>query len=865
MSDDDLTKEEASERARLLSNLEYEVDLDLTGDDETFVSEAVLRFDCAEPGIDTFCDLRAVSLERATLNGAPLPPSAFEGSRLALPRLAARNELRVRAHCAYERTGVGLHHFRDPVDGAVYLHTQFEPFDHHRVFASFDQPDLKGRFAVSVSAPQGWEVVSNGHELTRSPSGKGAERFRFATTLPMSTYLVAVVAGPYRSIRSRHRDIDLGIYCRASLEEYLDAEEIFSITADGLDFFETAFDYPYPFGKYDQLFVPEFSFGAMENVACITFSERYLFRSRVTQAERESRAETILHEMAHMWFGDLVTMKWWDDLWLNESFATYISHLAAVSATRFKDAWVSFANGLKNWAYRQDQLPTTHPIVADVPSAAAALVNFDGITYAKGASVLRQLVAWVGEDRFLAGCQSYFKRHEFGNATLDDFLGALEEASGRNLREWSAHWLETAGVNTLRASVTTALAAEGEVFTGFEVLQEAPAEWPTLRPHRLGIGFYDNTDGRLVRREGIGTGTGNGEDDGGGDGTMLIDVTGAVSPAEELVGRRVPALLLLNDGDLAYSKVRLDPTSLEALSEGLSRLDDRLARSLCWSALWDMLRDGELSAGRYLDIVLAHAGAEPISVVTSLLGQASGAALVFGHPSNRERALARLFEVAEAETVQAEAGSDLQLAWARTWIGAARSPAGLARVQSLLEEGGPEGQSAVPGLAVDTELRWHVVQFLAAAGTIDEGVIKEEEDRDPTDAGARHADSARAARPTAEAKAAAWELLVNQADLSLARVRAIMRGFSRPDQDGLLQEYAPAFFEVLDRLWEERGQDVALDFAEDAFPPPSEETVSLAEAWLASPDRPPSLRRMVLEGADQARRVLLTRAADGPG
>ena len=661
MAENNLLRSEAADRARLLDDLRYHVTLDLTGE-ETFTSETRLRCRARE-GADTFLDLTAVRLVSATVNGAPVADGAFdpEAGRLRIGGLSAETEIVVVAEHAYEHTGVGLHRFVDPVDGAVYLHTQFEPFDAHRVFPSFDQPDLKATFTFEVDAPAGWEVVSNA-AATERPAEGAAGRWRFGTTEKMSTYITALVAGPYHFVHRDHRDIAMGLYCRQSLARYLDADEIFDVTAAGFDFFEDAFGQPYPFGKYDQLFVPEFNFGAMENAGCVTFSERHIFRSKVTEAEREARADTILHEMAHMWFGDLVTMRWWDDLWLNESFATYASYLGLVEATRFRSAWTSFAGALKTWAYRQDQLPSTHPIVADAPDIETMKTNFDGITYAKGASVLRQLVAWVGQKEFLDGVRAYFARHAWGNTDLRDFLAALEEASGRPLSEWSRQWLETTGVNTMRASF------EGtDTFDTFAIEQEAVPDHPTLRSHRLAVGLYDyDTERRLRRRD-----------------RVELDVEGHRTSVDELVGMRVPDLVLLNEGDLAYTKIRLDPRSLATVTESLGTIDDSLARGLCWSAAWDMMRDAELPARRYLELVLANLGGEDqIAVVGGLLRNAESAAVVFGDPANREPARRRLADHALDGLRAAPGGSDLQLAYIRAFASAARNDDHLALVRA---------------------------------------------------------------------------------------------------------------------------------------------------------------------------------------
>ena len=839
MSHTNLTRDEAAARARLVSDVTYEVALDLTSGDETFESTTTVRFRTGDGASSTFLDLVATDVHGVRVDGADAGVGGWdrEASRLAIEGLApGSHEVVVQATSAYEHTGVGLHWFTDPVDGESYLHTQFEPFDAHRVFPCFDQPDLKATFRFDVTAPEEWEVVSNA-----LPERRDGGRWTFAETATMSTYLAAIVAGPFHVVRDTHDGIDLGVYCRRSLAQYLDADEVLQVTKDGFDLFQRVFEYRYPFGKYDQLFVPEFNAGAMENVGCVTISESYVFRSKVTEAERERRGETILHEMAHMWFGDLVTMKWWDDLWLNESFATYMSFHALIEATRWTGAWSTFSNGWKTWAYRQDQLPSTHPIVADISDIDSVKVNFDGITYAKGAAVLRQLVAWVGEAAFLKGVAQYFRRHEYGNTTLADFLGALEEASGRDLTAWSGEWLEKAGVNTLRPTFTTAVGAAGEEFAEFHIGQEARDEWPTLRSHRVGVGLFEREGDRLVRRE-----------------RLELDVTGASTDVPQLAGRRVPDLVLLNDGDLTYAKIRLDDRSLATLSASLGSIDDDLARSLCWSAAWDMLRDAELPASRYLPIVLANVtGEDQISVVQSLLRQASSAALVFGAPARRDAALASLAGATHRLFHDAAPESDLQLAYGKAFIASARSDAHLGAVRRLLD-----GELVIEGLAMDTDLRWHAVKSLAAAGRADDDLIAAELERDPTDAGRRHSAAARAARPTREAKAEAWRSIVEDPDLPLATMEATMVGFQQADQEELLAEYVGPFFDAIGRMWSERVPEVALSFVESMYPA-TVATPAVVELTNRQLDGQPfPIRRLLLEGRDQVERVLRTRACD---
>ncbi|PLW73776.1 aminopeptidase N, partial [Streptomyces sp. DJ] len=654
-----LTREEAQQRARLLTVDSYEIDLDISGAQEggTFPSTTVVRFDCSEPGTSSFIDLVAPSVQEVVLNGTALDPAeVFADSRIALPDLAAHNELKVVATCAYTNTGEGLHRFVDPVDQQAYLYTQFEVPDARRVFASFEQPDLKATFAFTVKAPEGWTVISN------SPTPQTEDGvWRFEPTPRISTYITALIAGPYHSVHStwegEGRSVPLGIYCRPSLAEHLDADAVFEVTRQGFDWFEEKFDHPYPFAKYDQLFVPEFNAGAMENAGAVTIRDQYVFRSKVTDAAYETRAETILHELAHMWFGDLVTMEWWNDLWLNESFATFtsIACQAAAPGSRWPHAWTTFANSMKTWAYRQDQLPSTHPIMAEIKDLDDVLVNFDGITYAKGASVLKQLVAYVGEEEFFRGVQAYFKRHAWSNTRLSDLLGALEETSGRDLKAWSKAWLETAGINVLRPRIE--LADDGTI-ASFAVLQEAPAlpegakGEPVLRPHRIAIGTYDlDGSGKLVRTDRI-----------------ELDVDGASTDVPRLAGKPRPAVILLNDDDLSYAKVRLDEQSLATVTEHLGDFTESLPRALCWASAWDMTRDGELATRDYLELVLKGIGRESdIGVVQSLHRQVKLALDLYADPQWREEGLARWTAAALEHLRAAEPGSDHQLAWARAF------------------------------------------------------------------------------------------------------------------------------------------------------------------------------------------------------
>ncbi|MFF7411237.1 aminopeptidase N [Streptomyces lydicus] len=846
-----LTRDEAQQRARLLTVDAYEIDLDLSGAQEggTFRSATTVRFDAAEAGAESFIDLVAPTVHEVVLNGKALDPAAvFKDSRIALPGLqAGRNELTVVADCAYTNTGEGLHRFVDPVDQQAYLYTQFEVPDARRVYASFEQPDLKATFQFTVKAPEGWTVISN--SPTPEPSGN---IWRFEPTPRISTYITALIAGPYHSVHSTYekdgRTVPLGIYCRPSLAEHLDADAIFEVTRQGFDWFQEKFDYAYPFAKYDQLFVPEFNAGAMENAGAVTIRDQYVFRSKVTDAAYEVRAETVLHELAHMWFGDLVTMEWWNDLWLNESFATYtsIACQAYAPGSKWPHSWTTFANSMKTWAYRQDQLPSTHPIMAEINDLDDVLVNFDGITYAKGASVLKQLVAYVGMEEFFKGVQSYFKAHAYGNTRLSDLLGALEETSGRDLKTWSKKWLETAGINILRPRIE--VDADG-VITAFAVKQEAPAlpagakGEPVLRPHRIAIGAYELQDGKLVRTERI-----------------ELDVDGELTPVPQLVGKARPAVLLLNDDDLSYAKVRLDEESLKVVTEHLGDFTESLPRALSWASAWDMTRDGELATRDYLALVLSGIGKESdIGVVQSLHRQVKLALDLYAAPEWREAGLGAWTEAALAHLRAAEPGSDHQLAWARAFAAAARTDEQLALLQGLLD-----GTEEIPGLAVDTELRWSLLERLAATGRADEKAVAAELERDRTSAGERHAATARAARPSAEAKAESWASVVTSDKLPNAVQAAVIGGFVQTDQRELLAPYTAKYFEAVKDIWNSRSHEMAQQIVVGLYPAlqVSQETLDATDAWLASAEPSPALRRLVTESRAGVERALKAQAAD---
>jgi aminopeptidase N len=844
-----LTQAEAVERARLLVVGSYDITVDLTDGsgnpgDSTFRSVTEVTFACSEPGASTFIEVAAHAIRSATLNGEPVDLSEWTAETgLPLNGLAADNVLVVDADYDYSTSGQGLHRAVDPVDKEVYLYSQFETQDAQKVYACFDQPDLKATYTWHVTVPRHWKVISNSTVSSVDTGEFGARTMHFAPSVKMSTYITALCAGPYHEVRETHDGIDLGIFCRASMAKYLDPENIFVVTKQGFDFFHNQFGVRYPLPKYDQLIVPEFNAGAMENFGCITNAEQYfIFRSAVTDFEYEQRANTILHEMAHMWFGDLVTMRWWDDLWLNESFAEWASHWAAAEATRFTDAWTTFLSVRKNWGYRQDQLSSTHPVYGDTPDVATVEVNFDGITYAKGASVIKQLVAYVGIDPFVRGLRSYFAKNAWGNATFNDLLTELEAASGRELNEFADQWLKTSQVNTLIPEVE--IGADGD-YASVRVRQTAPAEHPTLRMHRIGVGLYDLADGgKLLLRDRI-----------------EVDVAGPVTELTALAGVRAADVLLLNEGDHSYLKLRLDERSMATVVEHIGGFESSLTRALCWMAAWDMVRDAELPARDYVKLITAGLPAETdVNLITASLAGVRGTVLAqFADPQWAPAGWAMLNDAARDTMLAAEPGSGVQLLWARAYIGSARSAERLAELTGWLD-----GQGVPEGMTIAGELRWLLVQALAANGVLTRDDIETEHANDQTASGDKESATATALLPNPAVKAEVWAELTADEEPPNWKARALLFGFQHTTQVELTKPYAQKYLDVAADIWAKRSSEPAQEFLVYGYPSlqVTDEMVAATDAWLAQEGHPAPLRRLVAEGKDSVVRALAARAAD---
>jgi len=845
MPGNNLSRAEAADRSAHLKIHHYDVTLDVTTGEETFYSKSKVTFACSKPGYSTFIDAVGKRLISATLNGKPIEPSEFTGQSLFLKDLKAENELTVEVEAIYSKTGEGLQRSVDPVDNEVYLYSQGETAFIRNMYPCFDQPDLKSTFDFTVIAPAHWEVISNNPVKNKSDVD-GKKKWEFTTTPIMSTYITAVVAGPYAHVHDEYngkKKIPMGIYCRKSLFQHLDADEIFLVTKQGFEYFERVFGLAYAFDKYDQIAVVDFNWGAMENAGCVTFREELLvFRSKVTERMYNARANTILHEMAHMWFGDLVTMKWWDDLWLNESFAEWSSYLALVEATRFKNSWAGFNAERKNWAYRQDQLSSTHPIAADMVDIETVKANFDGITYAKGASVLHQLVAHVGRDNFIAGLQVYFAKHAYKNTTLKDLLDELEAKSGRSLDTWVATWLQTAGVNTLRPEVKVS----GDSYESIAIKQEPPlipAGSSELRPHRMAVGLYDLKGSVLERRT-----------------SVELDVAGAITSVDKLKGEKVADLLLINDKDLSYAKIRFDQRSIETLKSHLGKLNDNLSRALCWSAAWDMLRDAEISSSDFIDIAIAGLpGEDDITTVTALGNQLASAIEVYAAPKNRDSLREKIATVMGDLLEKAKPGSDFQLQFARFFASLAHTPAQGGKIRELLD-------GKLNGLTIDADLRWHLLICLVERGLAGVSEIDAELQRDNTLTGQLARERCMAAIPNIEAKEQAFKTATENFEISNWMRLSAIQGFARPLHRDFHAKFIDRYFGLILDIYNTKSYEDSSNIIDLLFPSyvVSNETLSKTDAWLTSTgkDAHPTLRRHVLEAKDSLVRALKVQAVD---
>ncbi|HUN36499.1 MAG TPA: aminopeptidase N [Trebonia sp.] len=850
MGTDDITRSQTARRARLLRLREHHITLDLTRGEEVFGSESVIRFDCAQPGASSHADLIATRVLAITLNGEPLDPAAsYDGSRVTLPRLRASNELRVVADCAYTRTGTGVHRSTDPADGGVHVYGKFTPAYARTAFACFEQPDLKVPFTITVTAPAHWTVLSNQPPAGgRQPAAGGgrppAATHRFLATVPLPTFATTFVAGDFHVSRSTHvtpagQQIPLELACRASLADQVDPAAVFDVTRAGLDFYSGLLGVDYPYLKYGHAFVPEFSAGATEDPGCVLMSESFLPAAGKSAADAEMRTMVILHEMAHMWFGNLVTMQWWDDLWLSESFAEFCGHDASVRLGLFPDAWATFSVSRKAWGIAQDRLPSSHPVAASPATLSEAIANFDGISYAKGAAVLRQLSAYVGEDAFFAGIGDYLRAHAHGNARLPDLLSAVagRAGAGKELAAWSTAWLETAGPNTLRPALS---AGPSGSLTSLAVLQEAPAAHPVLRPHRVSVGLYTLADdGSLVR-------TGGAE----------ADVAGPRTEVPALAAAPRPDLVLLNDDDRGYVAVRFDPRSLRTALSFAGRVTDPAARAVIWNALMDMTQQAELSVTAFTDAVARGMEHEPSdAVLQALLGRAETMIARLAAPDAAVACKGTLAELAARQLPAATAGSDHQRAWALLLARTAVTADQLDLVAALLD-----GTGVPAGLDLTDELQWALLRRLAAAGRAGDAQIDAMLASDQTGTGQREAAACRAAIGDAAHKDAAWQLLTG-GTLGAPSAALVARAMLLPEHAGLLGDFPDRYAEALPGIWATSAGTIRVLLGEILFPYPVISPGLLARLDAMIKEATDSgLIRLLAEQRDIAERTLRSRA-----
>jgi aminopeptidase N len=827
-----LTRLEAGARSALIDVTGYRVELDLARGAETFESCSTVRFSCSEPGAGTFLDIKPQSLHRVTLNDSEIDLAGFDGQRITLPGLAAENEVVVTATMSYSNDGQGLHRAVDPADERHYVYGHSFLDAAPRVFGCFDQPDLKAPYDVSVTAPPEWIVLGNG-AATRTGEGTWV----LATTKPLATYFFTVCAGPYASVTAVHDGIPLGIHARASLREPLErqAEQMLTITRQSFDYYHSLFGIRYPFGEYHQVYVPEFNAGAMENPGCVTLRDQYVFRGAMTHDEVLTRSSTISHEMAHMWFGDLVTMQWWDDLWLNESFAEYMSHRTLCEATEFTDAWVDSSMARNPWGYAAERMPSTHPVAGSpAPDAQSALQNFDGISYAKGAASLRQLIAHIGDAAFIAGVSEYLSSHAYGNAALADFLGSMERASGKDLQGWADAWLRTAGLDAISVETTT----DGGSIRSATMRRTAPAAHPADRPHSLDVAGFSG--GREVFR-------------------LLTTVDRDETALPELEGKPYADMLVPNATNLTWANIKLDPSTVAAAVNELSAVPQAQARAVVWAALIDGVALAEIDPRHLLAVLATSWASERNQSIIDRVGQLMTARIIpaFLPFGEQDGALAVLAQAAAVMLAQSEPGSSRALVAAR-YVAATSADEGLLGRWAA-------GEQLPQGLEGDSDFRWVALGNLARRGAIGSAGLDAALGQDRTMAGNLKWLQATASAPDAPAKAWAWEQLTGEHGRSNYELNALAAGFWHADDQDVLRPYAARYFSDVPALSGRVGQDALAKVAALAYPGSLVEaaTAEQSAAALRRTDLSASVRRAIVDADSQLREALRSQAAFG--
>ncbi len=813
-----LTRFEARRRAEQLSVSSYDVRLDLTGDERTFGSTSTVRFRC-HGHQQTFIELRPCRLRTVRLNGTSLAPDALQDGRFPLSCEDGENELVVDAVMGYRHDGEGLHRTTDTADGKDYTYAQAAMDAAPWMFACFDQPDLKAPFTVRVRAPEDWVVLGNGHAEQVAPG-----QWQLAPTQPLPTYLVTVVAGPYHVVESRHDGIALGLSCRASLAPHLDkdAEELFTVTARCFDEYHRLFGSRYPFGDYHQAFVPEFNLGAMENPGCVTFRDPLVFTSRPTDSQRTARATTMAHEMSHMWFGNLVTMQWWDDLWLNESFAEYMGYRVAHDVTGFVDSWVNKVFIRKYGGLAADQRSTSHPVAGNGAATAAEAVEYvDGITYVKGAAIVRQLNLTVGDDTFFGGLRSHFERHRFGNATMDDLVAAWEDAGAGDLGGWADRWLRTTGLDLLQVDRNR----------GAPAVTRRPPGTSAGRKHTFTTVWHDPSapgDGWTGR---------------------AVTVGDDPVPLPEATDRPV----LLDAADQTWAGLGLDATTLAALPRLLPHTADPLLRGTVWLAVRDGVRNARVDVGRALDLVCAALPHEDRDAAVTAIGTFANDELVDELHSDPHLARRRLHAAAAARLETAPSAGGLQVAAARIATATA-DDAELLRAWLA-------GQDLPAGLEVDLDLRWRILVRLATIGSTDRRELEQRFAEEPTSRARLGLVEARVALPDPAAKEYGWSMFSGATEASNYEIGAAGAGLWQRGQEDLTAPYVPRYFAAVGDTADTRAGYLLASAARYFYPrlAVARETLAAAEGTLADDSLDPRLRRAVADRTDDLRRGLRVR------
>jgi aminopeptidase N len=777
----------AAMRAQQLSNVSYQLSMEVDEQKPSFSGEVAISFTLAKANNSPVTlDFEGGEILSVNLNGNDISFQAekwflrFPPQQFNVPT----NTLRIKFTHAYANAGDGLHRYKDAATGNVYLYSNFEPFNAHKMFPHFDQPNIKANFTLDVIAPASWQVVSTTREISITNVNE-KKHWQFPATPKMASYVFSMHAGPYTVWEDNSGAIPLRLFARQEVAQYVDYKEWFLFTQQSFAFFNNYFSLPYPFKKYDQLIVPDFNSGAMENIGAVTFNEFYVGRGKKTDLERMKYGNVIAHEMAHMWFGDLVTMSWWNGLWLNESFATYMSYLAQEKSSQFGEKiWDVFFIGTKQWAYTSDQQVTTHPIELSVDNTAEAFANFDGITYGKGASVLKQLAYYVGEENFRKGVVKYLKKYSYSNTQLVDFMSEIAKASQRDLSDWAYEWLYQAGLNSIQLHYTCEQTKQDDIVQSMLLTQSAPDAWPILRRQKIQVGLFNLQDETLVSSA-----------------RFPLVYRGVSTPINAADKLPCPAFAYPNIGDMGYAKVMLDEKSLSFIKNHFASVDASL-RLMLWQNLWDSVLDVKMPLSDYLQFVNNYIGIETrsdlISAVTAKLKSTRDYLwLMSNEHKTYAKELALIETIAYRQLLSAESASDVQKIWFDAFLQAAHTPEALAKIHAIVV-----GEETLQGFVVDQDRRWMMLIRLNQFQTKNYlALTKAEQQQDRSDTGQQMALACEAIRPDASIKVHWFQrITAKEKNDKLAALRVVMGNLLPFNQRELRADMAGSVLENLQTL-----------------------------------------------------------------